>query len=145
MAITQQWYNYAFDECRAADAPPRRARGGSLGPRGGAPSSSSTPPRACCRRAALFRAQAPILPRPVLLPWAPATVEPALHCGSRLLRGAYDEPLPFWSATGMGKTDGSRAAARTQFTATRWRCCRLGRRHHREDTRRRCSASPTRR
>ena len=38
--------------------------------------------------------------------WAPATVEPALHCVLRLLRGAYHEPLPFWSATGMGKTDG---------------------------------------
>ena len=32
MAITQQWYNYAFDECRAADAAAASgAAGGSLG------------------------------------------------------------------------------------------------------------------
>ena len=54
-----------------------------------------------------FRAQAPILLEGLRsLLWAPATVEPALHCVLRLLRGAYHEPLPFWSATGMGKTDG---------------------------------------
>ena len=109
MAITQQWYNYAFDECRAADAAAASgAAGGSLGlaRRRTVFIELAT---ACLLQTQelFFRAQAPILLEGLRsLLWAPATVEPALHCVLRLLRGAYHEPLPFWSATGMGKTDG---------------------------------------